>query len=280
MKERLDGYFRLARDNLITFTTIVIALYAFIRDQFEPYVNTDVPFLLAVVVGLLGLNAVDGLIDRQVKLRELGNKVEQLGFSINGIRLGSSATQLLLEQVDIPSDRLKRAARIYWTGVTLRSTLRLRLNDLEFALAHGSDLRILIIDPSSDRLKQELAFREQAKIDYIDAVLMSTMLNLQILAEKAPADASFRLGLHRNFPAYGLTILDPDDPDGVCYVELYHPLRKQECVFVVHATADAAWFRFFVDQFHAMAQQAAVFEIRSPGDVDAAAATGADGRGA
>jgi hypothetical protein len=296
MRGSLVRCFRLARDNLVTVLTIGVALYALGRGLFIPYTAANDVFLLAVIVGLMGFNAVDGLIERHVRLREMDTKIRKLslaaeqttkdlaalndglaavGLSVSGLRLGSSATQLLIEQPSIPAERIQRAAKIYWSGVTLRSSLRQRLNDLKVALAHGADIRLLIIDPSNTQLKEELTVRQGEKYEYVDAVLKSTVLNLQLLADTEPDGASFQLGLHRVFPTYGLTILDPDDPDGVCYVELYHSKRSKESTFVVHATADAAWYRFFVDQFQAMMNRSAVFEIRRPPDVDAAVERGA-----
>jgi hypothetical protein len=296
VKARAGALGRFARDNLIDLTTVGVALYTVIRGEVAGFTGKDVPFILSVVVGLLALHSVDGFIERQVRLRDitatvrhtgssadqaakdlalLRDEVEVVRLSVKGLRLGASATQLLLDDVDIPHDRMMHARKIYWCGVTLRSRLRQRLTDLGIALAHGADIRILIVDPSKVRLKDELTFREGVKYEYIDAVLKSTLLNLQLLAENLPDGGWYQLGLHRVLPAYGLLILDPDDPDGVCYVEPYHPDRRRQSFVVVHATTDAAWFQFFTEQFDTMMSQAELYRIISPTDVERAAERGA-----
>jgi hypothetical protein len=296
MKSAIAGGLRFLRDNLVDLATVAVAFYFLIKGQVSGFAAKDVPALLSVVVGLIGLNSVELLIDRQVRLRkitaaveranssadtvadsivELQQQVRTVGLSVSALRLGASATQLLVERPEIPRERIMHAEKIYWSGVTLRSSLRQQLHDLNIAISHGADVRILIIDPSKIRLKDELTFREDVKYEYIDAILKSTELNLQLLASGLPPGSGYRLGLHRVLPSYGMLILDPDDSDGVCYVELYHPEKSRQTTFVVHATADAAWFRFFVDQFDATLKRSEVYRIMTTLDVENAVKRGA-----
>jgi hypothetical protein len=141
-------------------------------------------------------------------------------------------------------------------------------------LRHGADLSLLILDPASAALRAELNVRQQATPDLIDGVLASTMLNLQVLADNVPRHSFFRLGFHPVFPSYGLTILDPDDDDGLCFVEMYPTNKRAGATFVVHAVADAAWFKYFVEEFVALRSQARVYEIHGPADVATALGEG------
>jgi hypothetical protein len=290
---------RIIRDNLVNSATVSVALYAFIRGLVTPYTAKDIAFLLSTIVGLLGLNALDGFIERRVQLKGIETTIRRasssaikievdmahvrgdlttLALAVSGLRLGASATQLLIERPEVPRDRLRHAKCICWTGVTLRTSLRQRLTDLRTALEHNASLTILMIDPSNYVLKNELCLREGVRYEYIDAVLTSTILNLQLLADSPPEGISYSLGWHRYFPTCGLLIIDPDDGDGICYVEPYHADRSKETTFIVHATTDAAWFRFFMDQFHAMRQRAEVYKVTGPADVEEAAQRGADAK--
>jgi hypothetical protein len=264
-------------------------LYIVIRGRIDAYDAHDVPLLLSLVVGLLGLNALDGLVDRKSKLSTISaevaaaadearatateltalqGRVESLRLSLDALHVGATATQLLADHIDVPRESIQRARRIYWSGVTLRAKLRQCLPDLGVALSHDADVTFLMVDPAAKPLKKELTVREGIKYEYIDSVLNSTLLNLQLLAEDMPDGAMFHLGFHQVFPSYGLVIINPDDVDGVCYVELYHPNNRGEAMFVVHATADAFWFRFFVEQFGALAAKCRSYDINAPDDVE------------
>lgn len=294
-KESTQGkvrrYVDLIRNNITPFVTVMISLYVLVRGQVEAYGANDIPVLLSFVVGLLGLNALEGLIDRKNRLVEISsgvtatreatstaseelvtlrNDIRELRLSLDALHVNATATQLLSDGIEIPREAFQRARKIYWSGVTLRVSLRQYLFDLEKALSHDADLTFLIIDPAVEHLKSELAIREGSKYEHVGSVLDSTQLNFQLLAKHLPRQGFFRLGMHQVFPTYGLIILNPDDEDGVCYVEMYHPNNRRRAVFVVHATADASWFRFFVEQFDAMLTKCRYYDVYTPNDVERA----------
>lgn len=277
------------RDNTIFFATVGVAGYVVIRGQVYGYQQTQLPFLINLLIAVLGLNAVDSIIERNTRSakmsrgminlqhgtaevrRELTGLHEQLVSArliLDGLSINAVASQFLREDASIPRDRLRRARTIYWSGVTLQSSLRQHLPDLGSALAHGASLHVLVLDPGSRELRKELAVREKAKAEYVDGVLKSMLLNLQILASGLALGNSYRLGFHQIFPTYGLTIIDPEDADGVCIIDIYHPDRRHCSAFSVHATTDAAWFSFFVSQFRALMDTCTAHVIWSPEDVE------------
>jgi hypothetical protein len=282
---------RLLRDNATPAAIVGLALYAIIRGQIENYDAGDVPFLMSVVAGLIGLTAVDSFIERKSRLTEMAAELRRLEahgqaarqtdsevqreltdirLAVSALQHGAAASTFLADDQEIPRERFQRARTIYWTGVTLRVRLRQRLRDLGVALEHGADLSLLIIDPQPDELREELTVREKVQRNFVDGVFSSTLLNLQLLAGKVPRQVSFRLGFHPVFPTVGLTIFDPDDADGVCYVEIYPTEKGSGATFVVHASADPIWFRYFVGEFVTQRERARVYEVRNPSDVEAA----------
>lgn len=273
----------------VTFFTTGLALYSVVRGMFWGFEENELLFLLAIVTGLLGMEAFNSALERRSQSRPLRRQLaemskrqeesattlvdalerfDQMQLSINGLRLGAGAGQLLLTEFDIPRDRMQRARQIQWSGITLRTRLRQRLPDLGIALAHGARLDLLAMDPSSADLRAELAVRESSKPQYVEGVMQSMVLNLQLLSEKAVGNPSLKLGFHQVFPTYGLIVLDPQDADGICLVELYNPDLNREAVFVVHATLDASWFKFFVEQFAIMQSKCRTRVVRSPQEVD------------
>lgn len=288
---RGSAAWRLLRDNVTPAMTVGFALYAIVRGQVDGYDAQDLPFLMSVVVGLIGLTAVDSFIERKGRLSEIASKLQaleqhglaarqsatdverelaDLRLALSALQHGAAASTFLTEDEAIPRERFQRARTIYWTGVTLRVKLRQRLGDLETALKHGVDLSLLIVDPALEELRAELAVRETVQCNVIEGILSSTLLNLQLLAAKVPRRAFFRLGFHPVFPPCGLTIFDPEDADGVCYVELYPTEKRGGPTFVVHASADPVWFRYLVAEFVAQRERARRYEIRLPADDDAA----------
>ncbi len=285
------------REHALTVATLGVAAYVIIRGELEGYKATQLAFLIALLIAILGLNALDSIVDRstrsprvsrqlsqlEIQLREsradvgaVAEKLRHVELILDGLRLDAVASQFLHDEVDIPRERLRRAGMVYWSGVTLRASLRLHLAELGTALSHGARLTVLVADPSSERLVSELVDREKAKREYIDGVLKSMVLNMQVLASHLPAGHSFRLGFHQTYPTYGLTIIDPDEPDGICLVDIYHPDRDACSSFNVHATADAAWFAFFVKEFHALLAACRTSDVEEPNDVEAVLAASSE----
>jgi hypothetical protein len=284
---------RLIAENVTGTAIVLLAINVLLQEYLNGYEAEDVPFLLSVVVGILGLTAVDWFVDRKLRLGEITNSLgglrlqaaelsAQLG-SANGrlselwlladaLKAGAGAGQLLHDRPEVPRERIRRARKILWSGVTLRSSLGQRLPDLMTAMLHRADLTILIADPSSRSLREELVYREGVRDDYVEGVFLSTLLNLQVLAERLPQGASFELGFHSVHPTYGLLIIDPDDEDGLSYVDLYHPEQQVSSSFVLHAAQDSHWFRIFVEQFREWTTRARTVCIRNPSDVEASLA--------
>lgn len=280
----------LLRDNLVYAATLGIAAYVVIRGEIYGYQQSQLPFLISLLIAVLGLNAVDSLIERNTRtgkvdktltkllqnnaltghgLAELQAQMTTARLLLDGLSINAVATQFLRDEVHIPRDRLRRARTIYWSGVTLRMTLRQYLPDISAALSYGANLRLLVLDPTSKDLRRELVSREHAKDEYIDGVLKSMLLNLQLLASNLTPGNSFMLGFHQIYPTYGLIILDPEDPDGMCVVDIYHPNRQSCATFSLHATTDAAWFAFFVSQFRTLMTTCRDHVIWNPDDVEA-----------
>lgn len=289
---RLARLFYGIRDNLLLVATLTIAGYVVIRGELVGFQQKELPFLVALLLAVLGLNAIDSIIDRNTRttrmnqrlntligradvsfgeLSTLQSQLSNIELVLNGLKLNAVASQFLHDQAEVPRERLRRATTIYWSGATLQASLRQRLPDVGMALSHGASLFILVLDPASRELTRELTTREHAKEEYISGVLKSMILNLQVLAGRLSVGNFFRLGFHQVFPTYGITILDPEDPDGLCIVELYNPDGEACATFNVHATTDAAWFALFVDQFRASMNSCRLSNIWNPDDVEAAA---------
>lgn len=274
-----------------SFTAAVIiglSTYIVIRGQVRSYGEQDLPFLLSVLVGLMGLMALDWIIERKYALSSLkktvdalaagqqasveaaqglDRRIDKLSFDVSGIGSGANIGRFLESDVRIPHERLKRARKVLWSGVSLEYVLPLGLKDLEKAVKHRAEICILIADPYSDEVAADLRKRSGAKKDRLDGFLGSAMLNLQLLAMEVPDDFSFRLGFHQTFPSYGLLIIDPDDEDGICHVRLHHPDQQENCSFVLHATRDEYWFNVFVRQFREWESMAEVTRVSRPVDV-------------
>jgi hypothetical protein len=78
----------------------------------------------------------------------------------------------------------------------------------------------------------------------------STMEILSHLASAAGVPGRVDVRLLPFVPAFGMYLIDPGEPDGRAYVELYqHRSLEPNPCFGLRAERDGRWYRFFVTQF-------------------------------
>lgn len=288
-RERLTQLRELIQSNITAAITIGTAAYILIRGQVSSYGNRDLPFLISVLIGLTGLTALEWVIERKTRiavidkkldgvnerndamntaLADISSKLRTLTSSIDAVAVGAHVGSFLEGELPLPQERMKRARKILWSGVSLQYVLPQGLGALEKAVEHRAEITILVADPRSSLIMQEINSHVRPEADRLDGFLKSAVLNLQLLAMQLPPFYSFRLGFHQVLPSYGLLLVDPDDDDGVCYVNLHHPDQRTNCSFVLHATRDEYWYRVFASQFEMWAKSARTIEVSQPSNIE------------
>lgn len=231
--------------------------------------HLDVYFmlLLSFVVGVLGMfNVVDPGVVAAATLATLGVvAVGSLSGRTRIAALTSATTELVavMREAEIPSaDRvlaastsgldmqLRAVTDIGMAGVTLGRTLRNQIVALERGLAAGARVRIAVIAPD-ERTLAEAARRSTAPDapDVFQHRLLST-LDLLDRLDSTPHSGRLEVRLLDFVPAFGLIVVDPDEPHGRIDVDIYsHRPNGREPVLSLRANRDPEWYRHFLGEF-------------------------------
>jgi hypothetical protein len=176
------------------------------------------------------------------------------------------AADFLTSQSPLPPQRLSAASTIYLSGFTLGRKTREYLRFLDERLRAGATVRIMILDPKQELL-EECVVRSSgiSSVDHWRKRLDSTASLVEVIASSPDITGSLELGYLPYLPAYGFSMVDPDAPDGIIVVELYHHRSTEENpTFELHAARDGEWYAFFRRQFDLMWASCRVVKLTEP----------------
>ncbi|MEU5907866.1 DUF5919 domain-containing protein [Micromonospora sp. NPDC047467] len=225
---------------------------------------------MSVTLGLLGLfSVVDADVLGAATLATLGLVAMQSSHNRSQVStLAAVASELVAETrqrlLDRPSADLllsvaapgtdlgvAHATDIRIVGVTLGRTLRSNALVLQRRIEQGALVRIALVEPHSDAV-QEAARR--AGIPHAPQIfqhrLQPTIDLLRHLAGQCGHTGRVEVRLLGFVPAFGLFLVDPDEPHGQMQVDLYsHRLAGIEPTLTLRADRDPQSFRHFEQEF-------------------------------
>ncbi len=254
---KLRAAFEYLLDNIFDIATILIAGFLVIRQQLQPSAITDVTELATWVLAVLGLIAVSGLWERNRKLRRI-ESIAQEGRDLILRRLAGKAyaKDFFLDDNDKPVSikTFASADVIYVSGMTLTRTTREYMDVWEQRLAAGATIRVMILEIENSLLK-ELILRSSGEttVDYWKNKLQVVQSLVSYIAKTSSNKGKMELGYLPYIPSYGFIIVDPNEPNGHCVVEMYHhESAKSNPTFELSKVNDPVWFQFFNEQFETM----------------------------
>jgi len=118
-------------------------------------------------------------------------------------------------------------------------------------LTAGAHIRIIISDPK-DSILEEFTLRSQGVtgIDFWRARLQSTETLIDALAQTPGNRGKLEVGYLPYMPSFGFVMINPDQPYGYCFVELYHhKTTEPNPTFILRASDDPHWYQFFRKQY-------------------------------
>jgi hypothetical protein len=136
-------------------------------------------------------------------------------------------------------------------GAVLGRTLRDYSASSEERLRVGAKMRIILMDPSSTAPDQAVLRSKgvSSRQFYIDT-LRPTLERVGMLAN---ASEKIELGLLPYKPAFGIMVIDPDEPYGRIIVEMYpHHTDSFAPTFELQPGCDPHWYKYFRDQFDSL----------------------------
>jgi len=236
-----------AGKNLDLYATFAIALTIGLLGAFD-IVETEI--VAAATLATLAFVAVGSLgTRRQVAAmegatRDLGLQLRQFGGVMSADDFLSASTSGL--DVD-----LRGASDIRLVGVSLSRTIRNNVDALEQRLARGAQIKIALIEPGGEAV-QEAARRSTIPDapEIFENRLRPTVDLLRQLAASPHANGRLEVRFLTFVPVFGLTMVDPDEPDGFIHVDIYaHRSAGPEPVLRLNSRRDPRWYHHFRQEF-------------------------------
>lgn len=143
---------------------------------------------------------------------------------------------------------LLQAKYIGFAGASLSRTLRDYSAILEERLRLGAKVRIILMDPNSTAPDQAVLRSKgvSSRRFYIDT-LRPTLERVGMLSNSSD---KVDLGLLPYKPAFGMIVIDPDEPYGKIIVEMYpHHSDSFAPTFELQPNRDLHWYKHFREQF-------------------------------
>ena len=238
-------------DNLVDLITISVAAFLIVRNEVSPFGINDFNKLATWILGVLGLIAISGLWERNRRL----TRIEKMLHGNHDLVLKhfsgkNRACDFFMSGSNLSIDDLSSATSIFFSGVTLSGTTKEYAYILGKRLVAGATIRFVVIDPV-DSVLEELISRSWADATqayYKDRIKTVESL-IDYISRTPDAKGKVELGYLPYHPSFGLTLIDPDQPRGLCYVELYqHKSADPNPSFRIQASEDPIWFDFFYKQ--------------------------------
>jgi hypothetical protein len=249
---RFQKFVEFLIDNLFDIATIVVAGFIVVRYEIRPPTQADIPELATWILAVLGLTAVSGLWDRNRRL----NRIEKLSeegrdLAVRHLSGRVRAADFFRTKRELPEQALASATTIFLSGVTLTRTTRECMHILSQRLVAGAYIRIMIADPSIDAVLRELALRDgDLTAEEYRTRLQAVQAVIGAIAETPESKGTVEVGYLPNAPIFGLVVLNPDQPHGVCLVEFYHHRSAvPTATFELQAADDPFWYKFFRQQY-------------------------------
>lgn len=260
-QQRYRGPFRRVWSDLATgsnleiYITTLVSLALALLGVFDAVAP---PVVAAATLGTLALLALSTLGSRH-QVQDLRRSIDALTEAVNNaIPDDLPVHRFLAIKAPELDDELRGAGDIRLVGVTLGRTVRDLARTIERRLRAGATVRVVVIDPDG-----------QAPLDAIERTLgvtspelyrpriKSTIEILDNLATESGGKGRIEVRLLPFVPAFGMYLIDPDEPDGHAYVEIYqHRSREPNPCFNLKAARDGHWYRFFVNQFDVLWESA------------------------
>jgi len=250
---RFQAFIEYLLDNLFDIVTIVVAGYLVIRHQIRPFAPSDIAELATWILAVLGLIAVSGLWDRNRRLHRI-EKLSEESRDLVLRRLSGKvrAGDFFLSERQLSDKTFASATTIFLSGITLTRTTREYMYALGQRLIAGAYVRIIIVDPTVDSVLHEFALRSMGDTtaEYWRSRLQTVETVIDAIAKTPGSKGKLEIGYLPYTPSFGFVMIDPDEPHGFCFVELYHHKSAEpNPTFELQASDDSFWYGFFRRQY-------------------------------
>jgi len=215
------------------------------------------------MLAILFFLAVNSLWDRLKRLRRIEGLVEQ---SLSLLER-PSADKFFQRNVRPTNEFFSNASLVDLAGITLGKTTLEFTNILRQRLIAGANIRIILIDTSSEVLNQTVIRSWSSTTpEYYKKRIDTTSSLIEIVGSTPRATGSLQIGYLPYVPSFGIIMTDADSPKGAAFIEIYHHNSNDPSpAFEVTANKDPYWFHFYKEQFELMWKNCSVRKILEGG---------------
>ncbi len=239
-------------NNWVDLITLGVASLFVIRYMLQSPTSEDIPELATWILAVLGLIALSGLWERNRRLTRIeALSKEGRDLALRYLNKKVFAGDFFLSERPLTSKELSSANEVLFLGKVLARTSREFMYILGLRLMAGATVRFIILDPESDSaLEQAVLESFDTGIDFWRSSLRTTETVIEALANTPNARGKVELGYLPFIPSFGLSLIDPHQPHGKCFVEIYqHRSSEPHPTFELRASDDTYWFEYFRNQF-------------------------------
>lgn len=251
-QSRFQEFLEWLFDNLFDIVTILVAGLLVIRYQITPPTLDDIPAIVTWILGVLALIAISGLWERNRRLHRIEKLSEEgRNLALRYLNRKVYASDFFLSERHLTVKDLSSANTIYFVGMVLSRTTREFMYVLGQRLIAGAKIRFVVLDFESEMVLQQAFLQSfNAPIEFWRDNLKTTETVIEAIAKTSNSTGTVELGYLPYVPAFGITLIDPDQSHGTCFVELYqHRSAEPHPTFEVRAVDDPYWYKFFQGQF-------------------------------
>jgi hypothetical protein len=249
--------------NIIYYSLFIIGLFI----AYIGYSSfSDNPNLQNIVINLgtefLAFTLIYFLINKIFLLEnwEVYEKVSQLERKINHT---ITADEYLDFNQEINADLFIDAQQIYLLGYSLERSLRTYSNILGKRLSAGAEIKIILLDykikPLMNIIEKESVHKKAE--DWEDSIKLGIKRIKSINLDKASSSGSLKIGYLPYPPSFGISMVNPEKPNGVIYIDIYHHKSSDINATLKLERQDKDWYTFFNKQYHLLWESCRIEEI-------------------
>jgi hypothetical protein len=243
---------RVAKDlsegrNVELYFTIALAVVVGAFGAFN-VVSADV--VASVTLATLALLAY-GNIGSRSNVERLEDEIATLSIDVRENALRRVRAENFFVSERPKSAELESARTIGVIGSTLSRTVIEYAGVFERRLASGASICCATIDPKSGAGSQAvLRSYGVSEESFYESRVKPTVDLLRILNSLSGKTGSLELRLLPYVPSFGIIAIDPNEADGVIYVEIYrHKSLEENAVFKLEREHDQRWYDYFFRQY-------------------------------
>ena len=242
------------RQNLDIYITIIIAIVVSVLGIFQV---TDLSVIISAVLATLALVSISLLVNRREndEIQKAISKIETKGVLAENFLTREDELQL-------PEKDFTSANTIFLSGISLTRTIRKYEHILDQRLATGASIRIIIVDPTLDSIVEEIALRSDGTVGSWRSRLQAAQQAIHSIPKIRGNKGKLEIGYLPYTPSFGIVLIDPYEPHGFCFVELYHHEKHVPSpAFKLRASDDPKWYEFFREQYEILWKRCSVEQL-------------------